>query len=43
MRFPSEDVQTVRVVGLAGVKGRGINGPEDVLKWRDILDRFADL
>lgn len=33
----------VPVVGLAGIKGRGIQGPDDLLKWRDILDRYADL
>mgnify|MGYP001428927834 CR=1 FL=1 len=33
----------VPVVGLAGVKDRGIDGPEDVLKWRETIERYADL
>jgi len=33
----------VPVVGLAGVKDRGINGPEDVLKWRETIERYEDL
>ena len=33
----------VPVVGLAGVKDRGIDGPEDVLKWRETIKRYADL
>ena len=33
----------VPVVGLAGVKDRGIEGPEDVLKWRETIDRYQDL
>lgn len=33
----------VRVMGLAGVKDRGIDGPEDVLKWRETIDRYRDL
>lgn len=33
----------VPVVGLVGVKDRGIDGPEDVLKWRETIERYADL
>lgn len=33
----------VPVVGLAGVKDRGIDGPEDVLKWRETIERYAEL
>jgi probable F420-dependent oxidoreductase len=33
----------VPVVGLAGVKSRGIEGPEDVLKWRETIERYAHL
>jgi len=33
----------VPVVGLAGVKDRGIAGPGDVLKWRETIERYADL
>ena len=33
----------VPVAGLAGVKDRGIDGPEDVLKWRETIERYADL
>jgi len=32
----------VPVVGLAGVKGRGIDGPEDVLKWGETIERYAN-
>ena len=33
----------VPVVGLVGVKDRGIDGPEDVFKWRETIERYADL
>ena len=33
----------VPVVGLAGVKDREINGPEDVFKFRETIERYADL
>ncbi|MEC7301366.1 MAG: hypothetical protein VXV97_02190, partial [Pseudomonadota bacterium] len=31
------------LVGLVGVKERGIDGPEDLLKWRETIERYADL
>ena len=31
------------VIGLACVKDRGIGGPEDLLKWRETIERYADL
>ena len=33
----------VPVIGLAGVKDRGIGGSEDLLKWRETIERYADL
>ena len=33
----------VPAIGLAGVKDRGIGGPEDLLKWRETIERYADL
>ncbi|MFL2541522.1 MAG: hypothetical protein ACJ0UT_06065 [Candidatus Latescibacterota bacterium] len=33
----------VPVIGLAGVKDRGIRGSKDLLKWRETIERYADL